>query len=131
MLEWLCAAAFIAGALALGSVFLAEVRTVRPVMAVIAGPAPVVDTPAAVPPRATSVPMLFLGNGREVHLGDRVSDVVARLGAASRAGVEALERDAVRERLTRFYDYAGTKFVLVFEALDREAEPRVAASYLR
>jgi len=131
MLEWLFAAAFIAGALALGSTLLLEVRSVRPIMPVLAGPAPVVDTPAAVPPRAVSVPMLLFRNGRDVRLGDRVSEVVARLGVASRAGVESLERDAVRERLTRFYEYAGTKFVLVFEALERDAEPRVAAIYLR
>jgi len=131
ILEWLFAAAFIAGALALGSILVSELGTVRPVMRVIAGPAPVVETPAAVPPRAVSVPMLLLDDGRDVRVGDRISDVSKRLGAASGGGVEAIEREAMRERLTRFYELAGRTFVLVFEASERNAEPRVAGIYLR
>jgi hypothetical protein len=131
MLEWVFAAAFVAGVLALASVLFNEVRNVRALMPVIAGSEPAHETPIAVPPGAVSVPMLLLGNGREVRLGDRLSDVASRLGAASRAVVESLERTAAHEHVTRFYEYAGTRFVLVFDALDRDAEPQVAAIYLR
>jgi hypothetical protein len=131
MLEWVFAAAFVAGLVALGSVLLTEVPKVRSVLPILSGAAPEHEAPAAVPPGAVSVPLLYLGQGREVHLGDRLSDVAARLGAASRAAVEALERTATHEDITRFYDYAGTKFVLVFEALEQNAEPHVAAIYLR
>ena len=33
------------------------------------------------------------------------------------------------ERLTRFYEHAGTRFVLVFEPFERKGEPKVAAIY--
>ena len=131
MLEWVFAAAFVAGAVLLGSAFLLEVRNVRPVVPVSAGAAPMHSTPGAVPPGAVSVPMLHLTNGREVRLGDRISEVTALLGAASRAAVESLERTASHEDITRVYEYAGRKIVLVFEALERNVEPRVAAIYLR
>ena len=131
ILEWLFAAAFVAGLALLAASFLLEVQHVRPVMPVQAEPAPAHQTPTAVPPGAVSVPMLHLANGREVRLGDRLSEVTARLGAASRAAVESLERTATHEDITRFYEYAGTTFVVVFEALERNVEPRVAAIYLR
>ena len=131
MLEWVFAAAFVAGFVLLGSTFLTEFRAVRPVVPVIAGPAPAHETPAAVPPGAVSIPMLHLGDGREVRLGDRLSDVTERIGAASRAAVESLERTATHHDITRVYELAGRKIVLVFEALDLNAEPHVAAIYLR
>lgn len=131
VLEWVFAAALVAGAVLLGSTFLLEVRTVRPVVPVLAGAAPTHSTPAAVPPGAVSVPMLHLAGGHQVRLGDRISEVTALLGAASRAAVESLERTASHEDITRVYEYAGTSFVLVFEALERNVEPRVAAIYLR
>jgi hypothetical protein len=131
MLEWVLAAAFVAGVLALGTLVVNGLRTVRAVVPVLAGPAPAGDTSAVIPSGAVSVPLLLLGNEREVRLGDRVSDVVARLGAAARAGVESLEQTAARERITRVYEYAGTRFVLVFEALERQDEPRVAAIYVK
>jgi hypothetical protein len=43
---------------------------------------------------------------------------------------ESVEGGGIRERVTRVYEYAGTAFVLVFEAIERTAEPRVAAIYL-
>lgn len=131
MLEWVCAAALVAGAVLLASTFVLEIRTVRPVVPVSAGAAPAHSTPAAVPPGAVSVPIIHLAGGREVRLGDRISDVTARLGAASRAAVESLERTASHEDITRVYEYAGTTFVLVFEALERNVEPRVAAIYVK
>ena len=101
-------------------------------MPVIAGEARIYyDPPAAIPPRAVSVPMLLLGNGQEAaHRRSRI-----RGGRASRqrrqAHLESVERVAVRERLTRFYNDVGVQFAVVFEALERTAEPRVAAIYLR
>src|SRR5687768_2565150 len=108
MLEWVFAAAFVAGVLAIASALFSEVRNVRAIMPVIAGSAPAHEAPVAVPPGAVSVPLLLLEDGREVRLGDRLSDVASRLGAASRAVVESLERTAAHERVTRFYEYAGT-----------------------
>jgi hypothetical protein len=129
-LEWALAAAFLAAALAAGSVAYREFRTVRPVMPVIAGEARVHDSPAGIPPRAVSVPMLLLDDGREVRVGDRASEVADRLGAAVKVLSESLERDAVRERITRLYEAVGLQFVVVYERVERDATPRVAAIYL-
>jgi hypothetical protein len=120
-----------AAALAAGSVVFRELRTVQPVTPVIAGEQSLYyDAPAAIPSRAVSVPLLLLGNGREVKIGDRVSEVAARLGSAAQLISESVERSAMRERLIRFYSDVGVQFAVVYEALERSAEPRVAAIYL-
>jgi hypothetical protein len=130
ILEWLLAATLIVAALAAGSIVFREVRTVRAVMPVIAGEAQAHEAPAGIPERAISVPMLLLGNGREVRLGDRASEVAARLGAAVQIVSESLDQTAVRERITRFYDALGTRFIVVFEGGAGAGDPRVAAIYL-
>jgi hypothetical protein len=131
VLEWLLAAAFVAGAATLLSVGFTEIRNVRAVIPVIAGAAPVNDIPAGVPPRSVSVPMLLLGNGLEVRLGDRASEIAARLGDVPQLISESLDRNEVRERVTRFYNYLGTQFVLVFENMERDPDLKVAAIYLK
>jgi hypothetical protein len=92
--------------------------------------APAHATPAVVPSGAVSVPVLHLADGREVRIGDTVSGVTAHLGPAARASAETIERTAAHENLTRVYDAAGTRFVLVFETARNGGEPRVAAIYL-
>ena len=131
ILEWALAAAVVGGAAALVSAGVGELRNVRPVVPVIAGEAPVDDLPAGVPPRSVSVPMLLLGNGHAVRLGDRAAEVAAQLGNAPQIISESLDRSEVRERVTRFYNHLGTQFVLVFEDVERNADLKVAAIYLR
>ena len=43
---------------------------------------------------------------------------------------QEVDRGTLGERLTRFYEYAGSRFILVFEPFERNGEPRVAAIYL-
>jgi hypothetical protein len=132
-LEWGLAAAFIVGALGVGSLVVREVRSVSAVMPVIAreAPAPAVIPPAAVPPRAVSLPVLLLSDGNAVRVGESLSDVAATLGRQAEVGAQAVERGEFGERLTRFYEHAGSRFALVFEPLQRDAEPKVAAIYLQ
>jgi hypothetical protein len=131
ILEWLLAAAFIAAATSVASIVAGEFGSVRAVMPVIAGERPVDDAPAGLPPRAVSVPMLLLDGGAEVHLGDRASEVAARLGNTSPVLSESRDRNDLRERVTRVYDYPGKQFVLVFEGSGREVDPQVTAIYIR
>jgi hypothetical protein len=132
ILEWALAAAFVAGVVATGSIVIREFRTVRAVVPVIAGETRLFyDTPAAIPPRSVSVPMLLLGNGRELRVGDGAAEAIARLGSAVTLLSESVERSAFRERLTRFYSEVGVQFAVVFETLEQQVEPRVAAIYLR
>lgn len=132
IVEWVVAAGFILAALAAGSIVVREFRTVSAVMPVIAreAPAPVPPTPAGVPARAVSVPVLLLSDGTEVRVGETLSDIATRLGPTAVAGSSSVERAPNGERLTRFYQYAATRFVLVFEPFERGAEARVAAIYL-
>jgi hypothetical protein len=119
VLEWALAAAFIFAALAIGSVVVGEFRTAAPA------------APAAVPPRAVSVPVLLLRDGKAVRVGETLSAVAARLGRQAEAGAQAVERAPNGERLTRFYEHEGSRFVLVFEPFERDAEPKVAGIYLQ
>ena len=132
ILEWMVAAVLVVGLTAAGSMLLQGARTVDPLTPVIArepsfgGPAP-----AAVPPGAVSVPLLLLGDGLEIRVGDSFKTVASSLGSAARTGIETVEPTTHGERITRVYQHTGTRFVLVFEPPASEAEPRVAAIYLR
>jgi hypothetical protein len=132
ILEWALAAAVMLAAVTAGSALFSEFRTVRAVVPVIAGEARLYyDAPADIPPRSVSVPMLLLTNGGELRIGDRASDVAARIGDAVTVVSESIERSDFRERLTRFYSDVGVQFAVVFEAFGQDAEPKVAAIYLR
>ena len=131
LVEWALAAAAMVALLAGGSFLVRELRSVSTATPVMAGevPASLIIPPAVVPPGAVSLPMLLLGDGREVRLGETRSAVVARLGQIVEAAAPAIERVPNGERVTRSYEYGGTRFHLVFEPLDSTAEPRLAAIY--
>ncbi len=131
-LEWIVAAGVVATVATLGSIVAREIRTVNPVTPVIAGESlPDPPVPAGVPSRAVSVPMLLLPEGRAVRVGDRLDAIDVRLAGASEIRPPAVESAAAGERMTRFYEYAGTRFVLVFEPFERKGAPRIAAIYLQ
>jgi len=75
--------------------------------------------------------VLLLPGGKEVRVGDSVAAIAARLGRQAEVGTQAAEPARFGERLTRFYEHAGTRFVLVFEPFERNGEPRVAAIFLQ
>src|SRR5687767_2261392 len=135
ILEWAVAVAFIAAMLVIGSVVVREFRTMSALTSVSASSAPdavpASVAPVGVPPRAVSVPMLLLSDGKEVRVGETISAIVARLGQHAIIGKQAIERAVHGQRVTRFYDHVGTQFVLVFEPFEENAEPRVAAIYLQ
>ena len=41
-----------------------------------------------------------------------------------------MDRGAYGERLTRFYEYSGARFILVFEPFERNGAARLAGIYL-
>ena len=131
IVEWAVAAAAIVAVIALGSFAEREVRTVNAVTAVIARevPASLVDPPAAIPPGSVSLPLLLLNDGKEIHIGETVSDVIARLGKRAEIAAPSIERVPSGERVTRAYEHGGIRFRLVFEPFDKGAEPRVAGIY--
>jgi hypothetical protein len=131
VVEWIVAAAFLAATLLVASLIIGVLLAPPPVLRAAAVERPVLTgTPAVVPERAVSVPVLPFRDGREVRVGDTASAVAARLGRAAEEGRQYTDQGALGERLTRFYEYAGLRFILVFEPFERRGEPRVAAIYL-
>ena len=131
VVEWFVAAAFLAATVVVATLAVEALRT-RPHVALATpvartAPAPV---PAAVPDRAVSVPVLPFANGVEIRVGDTARVVADRLGRAAESGRQEIDRGALGERLTRFYEYGGFRFIVVFEPFERGGEPRVAAIYL-
>jgi len=133
VVEWLVAASFLAATIGVGVMILAELRpdpvpaaagAVNPTDAVVA------SIPPAVPQRAVSVPILPFLDGKDVRVGETFSAVAGRLGRAAESGRQEVDRGSLGERLTRFYEYAGSRFILVFEPFERNGEARVAAIYL-
>jgi hypothetical protein len=131
IVEWAVAAAAILVVLALASFVDREVRTVTAVTPVIAREAltPSIAPPAVLPPGAISVPLLLLGEGTQIKVGETASEVTARLGRGAEVAAAAIERAPHGERVTRTYQLQGIRFWLVFEPFDKDAEPRVAAIY--
>ncbi len=130
MFEWVVAALFLIATLAVGSMILRELTPAPPVRPVPAARPVVASIPAAVPARAVSVPVVPFLDGKEIRIGETVSAVAARLGRAAESGRQEIDRGSLGERLTRFYEYAGARFILVFEPFERNGEVRVAAIYL-
>lgn len=130
VLEWLIAAMFLSATVTVGAMIVRELR----VQQVRTAPAParaiIVSVPASVPARAVSVPVLPLLDGKELRIGESVQAVASRLGRAAESGRQEIDRGSLGERLTRFYDYAGSRFILVFEPFERNGEARLAAIYL-
>jgi hypothetical protein len=128
LVEWLVAAAFLAASVFIGSLIVWELSAEREP----AAPAPALSNiPPSVPSRAVSVPVLPLPGGQEIKVGETVSAISARLGRSAEIGRQEVDRGRGGERLTRFYEYKGTSFILVFEPLDRQGEAQLAAIYLR
>lgn len=132
--EWLVAAVFLLATLAVASLIVRELRSVpSTVTTASTGAAAALPAalPAAVPARAISVPVLLLLDGRQVKVGDTVEQVAAVLGRSAEVGRQVVDRGALGERLTRYYELDGTKFLLVFEPFERQGTLRVAAIYLQ
>ena len=129
-IEWLIAAAFLLATVAVATLIVRELRTV-PRAALAAPETPPSGIPSGVPSRAISVPVLLLLDGKEVRVGQTVEQVSQALGRAAEVGRQHADRGALGERLTRFYEHNGTKFVLVFEPFERNGQMRVAGIYLQ
>jgi hypothetical protein len=129
-LEWLIAAAFLLATVAVATLIVRELRT-APRAAASTRDASATSLPAGVPTRAISVPVLLLLDGKEVRVGQSVDHVSRALGRAAEVGRQLADRGALGERLTRFYEHNGTRFVLVFEPFERNGALRVAGIYLQ
>jgi hypothetical protein len=130
-IEWLIAAAFLAATLAVGTLVLQQIRSVYSTSSPVSEPQAPAVVPAAAPSGGISVPFLLLADGKEVRVGDTLESVAALLGRSAEVGTQDVTRGALGDRLSRHYDYAGSRFVLVFEPFERNGTPRVAAIFIK
>jgi hypothetical protein len=129
--EWAVAVTFLAATLWVGSLLYREFRATQQHVRLPASSSVSIEaSPAAVPARAISVPMLLLLDGKEIRVGDSVDAVALRLGRSAETGAQHLDHGPRGERMTRFYEHEGTRFILVFEPANAAPEAKVAAIYL-
>ena len=127
VVEWAVAALFLLASVGIASLAMRELRATASVNAPV--PAFTAAAPAGLSERAVSVQHLLLSAGKEGRVGTALEEVVARLGRSAETGEERADIGPLGERVTRFYDYGGTRFALVFEAV--EARQRVTAIYIQ
>ena len=131
LLEWLIAVAFLGATVFVATLIVRELQGPHHVRVTAPPARPLVASiPPAVPARAVSVPVLPFVDGKEVRVGETATTIAERLGRSAEVGRQDVDRGTLGERLTRFYEYAGSKFILVFEPFEQNGEPRVAAIYL-
>lgn len=128
VVEWAVAALFLLASVGVASLALRELRATAAVNTPAAA-AFAADAPAGVAERAVSVQHLLLAAGKEVRVGATLTEVANTLGRSAETGVERADIGQLGERVTRFYDYAGTRFALVFEKV--QGQSRVTAIYIQ
>ena len=130
--EWVVAALFLIATFAVGSMILRELSPIaaRPGAVPAAGPPVVASIPAAVPAAPSRCPCCRFSTGKKSGLGKRCRPSPRGSGRAAESGRQEIDRGSLGERLTRFYEYGGSRFILVFEPFERNGEARVAAIYL-
>jgi hypothetical protein len=130
-LEWAVAAAFLAATVGVATLILHDMRGSSVGAAAQAAPPPAVSAiPPTVPMGAVSVPILSFDNTRSIRIGDPAAAVTERLGRSAETGREEVDRGRLGQRLTRFYEYGGFRFIVVYEPFERNGQPRISAIYL-
>ena len=119
VVEWAVAALFLVASVGVASLAMRELRAAASVNA--PAPAFTAAAPAGLTERAVSVQHLLSRRARKCASAPRSADVVAALGRAAETGEERSDVGPLGERVTRFYDYGGTRFALVFEPVRRRS----------
>jgi hypothetical protein len=131
--EWVVAAVFLLATLAVGSLVLRELRAAASATppAAISASVNAAALPAHIPEKAVSVPLLILAPEKEIRVGDTAARVAAVLGREAETGVQQSDIGPSGERTTRFYDFSGTRFALVYESAEKGGSHKVTAIYLQ
>ena len=129
VLQWALAAAFLAAAVVIGAGVVRELRVVTGT-AGVAGAAAGGPPPTSVPDGAISLPVLIFDDEKGIRIGDTAAHIAALLGRGAEVGRYEVDIGENGERLIRFYDYRGRRFVLVFTLATSHTDPAVTAIYL-
>jgi hypothetical protein len=125
VLEWLGAAAILAGVVWLGAGRLRQWAGPG-----AAGPSEVQSTGAAgIPADATEVALLVLLDGTEIKVGDPAAPLAGALEAHA-TGPARVERGEAGQRTTRAYRHGTTRFFLVSAPTEPGGTPRIVGIYL-
>ena len=129
VLQWALAVGCLTAAGVVGTSVVRELRVV-PGDAGSAKTAVDGPPPTGVPAGAVSLPVLLFDDGKGIRVGDSATHIAALLGRGAEVGRYQVDAAAGGERLTRFYEYRGRRFVLVFTLADSHTDPAVTAIYL-
>ena len=83
-------------------------------------PAAARERPVGGPASAVSVAMLPFRDGKELRVGDTVAVGRDHARPRRRGRPPGSRSRRLGERLTRFYEYSGARFILVFEPFERQ-----------
>ena len=129
--QWALAVVFLAAAVVVGTIVVRELRAVRGGAAGSATAAVESPPPTSVPAGALSLPVLLFDDEKGIRVGDTATHIAALLGRGAEVGRYEVDAAADGERLTRFYEYQGRRFVLVFTLAESHQDPTVTAIYLQ
>ena len=129
--QWALAVVFLAAAVVVGTIVVRELRAVRGGAAGSATAAVESPPPTSVPARAISLSVLLFDDEKGIRVGDTATHIAALLGRSAEVGRYEVDAAADGERLTRFYEYQGRRFVLVFTLAESHQDPTVTAIYLQ
>ena len=118
------AAAFLCATVAVASLIVRELRGPVGVLAAHAGGPR--RWPRRCPRRCRRAPSRCRScrssTARRSASAQTAAAVAASLGRAAESGRQEVDRGTLGERLTRFYEYAGVRFIVVFEPFERNGE---------
>ena len=125
--QWALAVVLLAAAVVVGTSVVRELRAGTGGSATAAVESP---PPTTVPAGAISLPVLLFDDEKVIRVGDTATHIAALLGRSAEVGRYEIDAAADGERLTRFYQYRGRRFVLVFTLAESHTDPAVTAIYL-
>ena len=128
--QWALAVLFLAAVVVVGTSVVRELRAGTGGAASSATAAVESPPPTTVPAGAISLPVLLFDNEKVIRVGDTATHIAALLGRSAEVGRYEIDAAADGERLTRFYQYRGRRFVLVFTLAESHTDPAVTAIYL-
>ena len=129
--QWALAVVFLVAAVVVGTSVVRELRGVTGGATGSAAAAAAAESqpPTSIPAGAISLPVLLFDDEKGIRVGDTATHIAALLGRGAEVGRYEVDTAADGERLTRFYEYRGSRFVLVFTLTESHQDPTVTAIY--
>ncbi len=129
LFQWALAAVFLVAAVVVGTSVVRELRGVTGGATSSAAAAAESPPPTSIPAGAISLPVLLFDDDKGIRVGDTATHIAVLLGRSAEVGRYEVDTAVNGERLTRFYEYRGSRFVLVFTLTESHQDPTVTAIY--